>query len=533
MRNKKNYKYFNQQGEADNWVWRIENGVSDWINRQGRKGNGDKSYWRLVFWVSQTHLGILKDKMSLREFAQLLIEECPKALHKDETQDKLFHSMEKYAYTRLLNEYDYQTESSRRNLQVSIVEELLTKPVDKPAETGKTLQQRLSEYAMDAIAIGCYDEVRISPTYNGRKVSLSVEKYVSQRFKDEKKPSYVVIFECVESIVTEDTVNMLYGKFCNISTIPNKKLYIASTNTYSRKAQEEASSHGMGLIKVDLEYEVTEECFILPRSAEHKNLLYWRAMLSGKRSMTLPFIACDGPFLFYSMSGLLKSNNFSVIAKEDIKAPFLTYVEIEKEAMHYVQSQIDCFLPKLQQCGDQDPIPYCKINPYEIAHSLGLRVVRGDTGNNISTIDIENKIVTISNDLRFDFHRALFGVSHEIGHFTFHRDMIMDAKKRLQVIGLKEQYWMERHANYFASCLLMPATLVRLLYHIYYRRETNGSMVMPLLVNDDNYPDFARRIIKKLADNMCVSAEAMAIRLEKMGLISKESPMPPYLPEAF
>ena len=533
MKNKDNIKYFNHPGEADNWVWRIENGVSDWINKQGKKGKGDKSYWKLVFWVSQTHLRILNESITLREFAQLLMEECHKVFQDEETRYTLFHSMEKFPYTGNLNDFERQPDSSFVRTMVGEVEELLTKAVEMPMEMVPTLEQRMLEFANNALVTGCYDKVCVNPTYNGKRVSLSVEKYISQKFKDENRPTFVMAFECVEDVVTEETIYSLYGKFSTFSSKPTNKLYVVSTNFFTKRTQDEAESHNMGLVLVNLEYEVDEHCFILPRSSVRKNYTYWRQMLSGEQSMTLPFIACDGPFLFYSMSGLLKSNNFSVIAKEDIKAPFLTYVEIEKEAMHYVQSQIDCFLPKLQQCGDQDPIPYCMINPYEIAHSLGLRVVRGDTGNNISTIDIENKIITISNDLRFDFHRALFGVSHEIGHFIFHRDMIMDAKKRLQVIGLKEQYWMERHANYFASCLLMPATLVRLLYHIYYRRETNGSMVMPLLVNDDNYPDFARRIIKKLADNMCVSVEAMAIRLEKMGLISKESPMPPYLPEAF
>ena len=59
MINKDNLKYFALPQEADNWVWRIEHGVSDWVNKQGKRGTGDKSYWKLVFWFSQTYLKIL------------------------------------------------------------------------------------------------------------------------------------------------------------------------------------------------------------------------------------------------------------------------------------------------------------------------------------------------------------------------------------------------------------------------------------------------------------------------------------------
>lgn len=533
MKNKDNIKYFNHPGEADNWVWRIENGVSDWINRQGRKGNGDKSYWRLVFWVSQTHLGILKDKMSLREFAQLLIEECPKALHKDETQDKLFHSMEKFPYTGNLNDFERQPDSSFVRTMVGEVEELLTKAVEMPMEMVPTLEQRMLEFANNALVTGCYDKVCVNPTYNGKRVSLSVEKYISQKFKDENRPTFVMAFECVEDVVTEETIYSLYGKFSTFSSKPTNKLYVVSTNYFTKRTQDEAESHNMGLVLVNLEYEVDEHCFILPRSSVRKNYTYWRQMLSGEQSMTLPFIACDGPFLFYSLSEILKSNNFSVNDYPEIKAPYLSNIEIEEEAMDLVKPQVDDLVSMLQQCGSSDCIPECIINPYPLAQSMGLRVVSGYTGNNISNIDIENKTVTISGNLGFNYHCTRFGLSHELGHFVFHKEMIVNAKSSNQEIKPQEMCWMEHHANYFASCLLMPAPIVHILYNHYYKRETNGSMVMPLLVNDDNYPDFARRIIKKLADNMCVSVEAMAIRLEKMGLISKESPMPPYLPEAF
>lgn len=85
MFNKENLKYFNQPNEADNWVWRINHSVSDWVNRQGEKGNGNQSFWKLVLWVSQKYLRILNEDVTQRKFVQLLIEECPHVIKEGTT----------------------------------------------------------------------------------------------------------------------------------------------------------------------------------------------------------------------------------------------------------------------------------------------------------------------------------------------------------------------------------------------------------------------------------------------------------------
>ena len=37
MKNEDNLRFFNQPQEADKWIWRVENGIGDWIDKEGGK----------------------------------------------------------------------------------------------------------------------------------------------------------------------------------------------------------------------------------------------------------------------------------------------------------------------------------------------------------------------------------------------------------------------------------------------------------------------------------------------------------------
>lgn len=535
MFNKENLKYFNQPNEADNWVWRINNGVGDWVNRQGEKGEGDQSFWKLVLWVSQTHLRLLNMNVTQPLFAQLLIEECPNALKEGATKDTLFHNIEKFKYNTSLKRIkeDIEPEKSIVRVWVSEVEALLTKEVAKPEETGPTLLQRMKEYAENEMVTGGYDQVCVRPTYNGKMVGLSVERYVSKKFKDENRPSHVVIFELVDEAVTECTVNMLYGKFCNLTSLPSKKLYIVSTHTYTKNTQDEASAHGMGLVLVNLQYKVDENCFVLPRSPEYKDYFYYRKMLSGERTLTLPLIACDpyqnsidGTILYFSMKDLLSKNHFRVNRSQEFKAPILYNDDIEEVAMEFIKPQVDYLMNELHRCGDYDSVPECIIDPYQLAGSMGLSIERGFTGEETALIDFDRKNIIVSDKVQLNYHCARFGVAHDVGHYVLHSQDMVRAKKEGLTLTPTEKGWLEHHANHFASCLLMPAPVVCLLFFLFAKRNM-GTTAWPLPTGSCCVRG---RIILPIARKMNVSIEAMTLRLEKLGLI-RESPLPQSLPE--
>ena len=45
MKNYSNIKLFTNPDDADDWVWRIENGVADWVREKK-----DKSFLYVVLW---------------------------------------------------------------------------------------------------------------------------------------------------------------------------------------------------------------------------------------------------------------------------------------------------------------------------------------------------------------------------------------------------------------------------------------------------------------------------------------------------
>ncbi len=70
-------------------------------------------------------------------------------------------------------------------------------------------------------------------------------------------------------------------------------------------------------------------------------------------------------------------------------------------------------------------------------------------------------------------------------------------------------------ADSFASCLLMPAPVVRLLFSIFAKREL-GTTAWAL---PPHSCCVRQRVIVPIAKKMNVSTEAMTLRLEKLGLI--------------
>ena len=272
----------------------------------------------------------------------------------------------------------------------------------------------------------------------------------------------------------------------------------------------------------------------MPRSPESKDYFYYREMLSGERTLSLPFIACDacpnaidGVILHFSMKDLLSKNHFKVNRSQDVKAPILYNDQIEYLAMEYIRPQVDNFLSILQRCCDNSEVPQCAIDPYQLASSLGLNYVRGATGNEMALIDFDRKTVTVSDSVQLHYPCARFGMAHETGHFVLHSGVMEKAKKNNQIIHPQEKLWMEHHANHFASCLLMPAPVVYLLFDIFIKRNMLGPVVGQLPAKSCCTREC---IIAPIARTLNVSIEAMTLRLVKLGLICEQPPLPLYPP---
>lgn len=203
-----------------------------------------------------------------------------------------------------------------------------------------------------------------------------------------------------------------------------------------------------------------------------------------------------------------------------MKAPILSDAEIEHVAYELTRPQTDYYNRQLQQCGPNDKIPSCIIDPYQIAKDMGLTVKRGKIGNKLGHIDILHKKVTLSKRLNYEDPSDRYSMAHEIGHNVLHRRVSEKAEDGCHHIGSKTKEWLEHHANCFASCLLMPATVIRLLYNIYWKKEFKTDKVAPIVVKKDFYSDpIFQHVVAPVARKMNVSLQAAYIRLKKMGLL--------------
>ncbi len=511
-----NLRLFYQPDDAHKWVLRIEKHVGSWITKMN-----NKSFWYIVHWESMRQ-GILKENTTRKDFSRLLVQECPHAIAESDTEKSIFHNIEKFPFKNQLRNFDLLQEKSFVREYVQTVSQMLT--YDVPTETQPceyTVEQRMEEYLTTITASEVHTKVCIRPIYNGKTATMSVEKYYSQRLVDEHKPSYKTIFECVDERLTEDLMEKYRGRFCSLS---NTKLFLVSTHSFSAQVKKEATDYDIGLVFVDPRKKVDEDCFIFPRT-QGNNIpeeILWDNMLTGKEPMTEAILVYDKQRIDNSLSYVMYK--YASCNKENlfIAAPILSDDDIESKALQLVKPQIDIYVPLLKKCGPQDNVPSCVIDPYQIAKDIGLIVHRGKTGRYLGQIDISSRNVTLSEKMKADNPRDRFSMAHEIGHSIFHQQLVKKLKDGHHMVSNTKK-WIEHHAHYFASCLLMPAPVIRLLFEIYWKKEFHREKICPLYVGGDIYSDrIFQRVVGPISRKMKVSLEAAYIRLKKMGLVCKK-----------
>ena len=513
MLNSDNLKYFNQPNEADKWIWRIKNGVVNWIE------NHNRSFWYFVLWESK-RMGVLCKDISRSDFATLIYQECKDSLPETYTINTIFHNIEKFKYKRHLKEFDKQPDSSIVRQYVKEISELLTSdiPISSTNEDF-VLELCVEDYLQRYTANENYTRILKNPIYEGKTTTLALENYVSKKFWDENRPSGRILFECINESLTTEMVEILHGRFCSMN---NTKLFIVSTHTFSGQVKKEAERHNIGLILVNPNHEINEDSFVLPRTPGNQDdeEVLWHKMLIGKTDMTEPILVYDNGRIDDSLSFVLY--RFGLCKKENlfVAAPVLSDEEIEAEAFRLVRPQADRYATMLSCCSLNDKVPECEIDPYPIAKEMGLTIRYGKTGRSVGLIDIGHQSVTFNNQIDQNSPNGRFIMAHEIGHNHFHRRVSEKAKDGIHSVVSHTKKWLEHHANYFASCLLMPANVIRQLYDIYWKKEFHGENARPLRVNKNYYNDpVFQRVVGPVSRKMHVSLQAAYIRLKKMGLL--------------
>lgn len=163
----------------------------------------------------------------------------------------------------------------------------------------------------------------------------------------------------------------------------------------------------------------------------------------------------------------------------------------------------------LDDVGIKDPhVPIEKV-----ASHLNLEIVTHDFGNEISgALIIEDGKAIIGVSPSEPEVRRRFTISHEIGHFLFHKDTshLFIEDKKFQVLYRSEQisqdYKQEKEANHFAASILMPKSMIEKIIEA---------------LNEEDYIYSDEEIIKLVAKKFKVSQPAMTYRLINLGYYQK------------
>lgn len=516
-------KCFVQERVDDDWVWIIENRVGPWVAQKGNSG-----YWDCVNIYSQ-YIGVLKNGLIRKDFAGLIVAIRPKGLKEGKTKEQLKGSMDQCPISLRLDGIENYSEDRERGRIIKELKELFSAPIpgNRQEDINFTVESRMKEYLEKRVATDKYTKICNGETYCGYTTTLSIEKYASEKFMNNKMPSLILVIECIEGKVSDDTISMMVGRY---GTDRKIKLVIASPLGFDERVKCLAKSRDVQLIRVNPKYEVTENDILTPRmeggcSVHH----YEQNMLSDIVPMTVPLVIQDGHYITTSLTDFLKRNGIPVNNPGSAHAPKLTHEFIEDMVSQIIKVDVDVYVDLLKRCGVDDNVPYCIIDPYEYAARDKLKIIRSDLSKqrHLGHIDMKKKVVRLSDKLKERDPRDNFSMAHEYGHHKLHshpkfREFLeRDAELAAEASSdIWEKHWLEVQANDFASCMLMPREIVEILYNLYWHKWFKCNQVKPLCVKAPMYWDRNfQNVVGPVARHMGVSLEALSIRLKEMGLL--------------
>lgn len=555
---------FLRPDEAVNWIYAMENGIKEWIE------NHNKQYWEIVRYVSEKR-GILgklrKDKKKVwlkrEDFARALLKFCPKAVGKGETVSALKSSMEHYEYMDDLRNLDSLLSGRVVRHHIKEVEDIFdNKPiiVAHEDENKPTLVDMLEQYLRREIdeQTGRFPLSRlcIRPQYDGISPAISVETYMSERFFKEHLPSHIIAYEFVDGVLEKSKLYELMGQYQGKQV----KLFIVSSCGLLPDVRALATDRGVGYVRLNPNSRMTSENYILPRSIEdYAKQLYNIEIIEDVKPMTAPLLIMDGTMLTSSLTDVLSENGVAVKSRRLLNIPFLSNDEIEKRANILTEKDVERKMRLLN-----NPDADLSVDPFEYATQCGLSyseeemeetqlglLIIGNPNRVIlkleALLDPAKAITNINPNHRswctlqigevmgrtfYDYRRKQsvrkrFTMAHELGHHLLHTALFQEQgvisvgeSKETLSVGKDESRWLECQANKFASCLLMPRTLVETLYVIYYKNCFKGA-VCPLHYSfrlSETWEAYGA-IVGNLAQTLQVSYQAIRIRLQSLGLL--------------
>lgn len=221
--------------------------------------------------------------------------------------------------------------------------------------------------------------------------------------------------------------------------------------------------------------------------------------------------------------------------------PFLHEKQIEREAQVLLGEYADAHAWQISA-----PVPVDEIIELHLKLAFGIEDLRALLGVDdvLGAIWFTTKEIRV--DMRLDptanpllLGRYRFTLAHEAGHWRLHRQYYLEDPNQGKLFDGRGQPAFvcrssvrppaERQADMFAGCLLMPRDVLRSAWQ-QWRGNLDPVAVQQLPAvalhaeakRNENVA--MERFCRPLADTFEVSAEAMRIRLENLGLLLREVP---------
>lgn len=537
--------HFVQPALAEEWVERTKYNVIPWVEKKG------KTYWDFVRFYGHYKIGVLK-AISRPEFAHLLYSTCKEQLDTTDSESSLKYSMDIFPYKDDLRKrtkeelkkqpekvwrFDFLPDSHYCSKLLKELDAEYNKPLpQKERSSYEEVKDNVKAYLMKIADKERFANVFDSPTYGRYTPMLSVEVYANKGFMDKRAPTYIQVFEYVADKVDDSKVNEFFSRYSSDSRI---KLFIISVHGFDLRTQLVAQDHHVSLVLLNSNYEVTDDSFITPRSVaiyeiEQRNL----QMLQGKRSMDVPFVIAYDEGVTTSLADVLAYHGVPIKKGYSLEAPYLTDDYIEQQTLKLVASQVKDFVDRIYHYSYTRRVPDYHIDLEQMLKDIGYSIVEDNLSEKgqLAVIDMKKKTVTvdiINPCINSSVRRRRYSLGHELGHAVLHSQLnvasLGESEKTLShsvFMPNNEHQWLERQANVFAACLLMPTDVVGYLFSFYYqvRCQIRGHIEPLYIVNNQQrqWNDF-NFIASRMADHLNVSVEALKYRMIKLGfLIIKE-----------
>jgi Zn-dependent peptidase ImmA (M78 family) len=529
---------YQQPEMAEEWKQRMKSQVAPWIEKKG------KSYWEFVRFFLYRE-GLLH-YLSRKDFALWLTTECPDALAESDTQSSLMEIMKKFD-ERLRKGIRKRTNKEREQQREDIefqfdllpdahvcralyreLEGLCSHPlVAAPPTEVQQLEESLRRFVEHQAGIHGLAKVFNHPEYCGYRPELSIEYYMNEELAEKRDATFTQIYELTDEPLTRDTVVNLAGRYM---TRDFTKLVIVTTHGIDNATRLAASARKVSILRIDPRREISANDFMLSHHVgDSERERHDREVMAGREPMTTPFVIMDEFGVTTSLPDFLNNQGVPVRPGCCLKAPHLNFDDIETRAKSLVQEKVDKFIQMMKITQN---LQYFDADPFQLAAEFGYQVDRNWHEDSVERghVNFKGHRIVLNFPPNSDEHRVRFTLAHELGHVILHSSLNIDSFGDTEesisgdrIVLNEERKWLERQANHFASCLLMPREVITPLYCSYCEQRF-GNSGFKLTINhyDHQKEKLFMSIAEPLSILMGVSMEAFGIRLEKLGLAQRE-----------